>query len=263
MQNRSLFRCLAATAGLALIFAAGCGMQNTAADGVGTALSGNWTFSPGTNSVVSLNVGFTQGAYETVSAVARLNGVSCVGANTNLLLTGSVSAANQMTLVSSPFNGTTLTLKGAVAANGKAIANASWSFAGGNCAALGTADVTATNYSEIAGSYTGNFLDNSGNQIPVTALLQQTTQPDNNGQFSLSGSATFPSNSCFVQQPSVTSSIVTGSNLSMTYTDSGSGAVLTATGTFNSAATQLTVSSWTIAGGSCDGDKGTGSLTEQ
>jgi hypothetical protein len=263
MRNRSFSRFLATTAGLALILAAGCGMQNTGADSVGTALSGNWAFAPGTNSTVSLNVGFTQGAYETVSAIARLNGVSCVSASTNILLTGSVSGANQMTLVSSPFNGTTLTLKGDVAANGKGMANASWSFAGGNCAVLGTADVTATNYSEVAGTYSGNFIDNSGNPIAVSALLQQTTQPDGNGQFSLSGSATFPSNSCFVQQPTVTTSAVTGSSLSMTYTDSASGAALTALGTFNSAATQLTITNWTIAGGSCDGDAGTGSLTEQ
>jgi len=49
----------------------------------------------------------------------------------------------------------------------------------------------------------------------------------------------------------------------MTYTDPASGAVLTAAGTFNAAATQLTVASWSIAGGQCNGDSGTGSLTLQ
>ena len=246
---------------LGFSFLTGCGMANTP-DQVGTSLSGNWSFAPGNSSVV-LNLGFTQGAYETVSAVARLSGTSCVSPTTDILLTGSVGGNNQMMLVSSPFNGTTLTLQAQVAGNGEGMAGATWSFTGGNCATLGLANVTATNYSEIDGTYTGTFLDNSGDQLAVSALLEQTTQPDENGQFSLSGTATFPGNSCFVDQPSVTTSLVTGNSLTMTYTDPGSSAVLTASGTLNSAATVLTITSWSIAGGPCGGDAGTGSLTEQ
>lgn len=260
MQNRSSARFLAITAGLAVTFVSGCGMANTPIQ-VGTSLSGNWAFAPSTAGV-TLNLGFTQGAYETVSAIARLSGAPCVSPATNILLTGSVGGDNQMLLISSPFNGTTLSIKGQVAPDGKGIAGASWSFAGGNCGTLGTADVTATDYSEISGSFAGNFVDGSGNQL-LTALLEQTTQPDQNGQFSLSGTATFPSNSCFVQQPTMTMSLVTGSSLSMSYEDPGSGAVLTASGTFNSAATQLTIASWSITGGSCNGDSGTGLLDQQ
>jgi len=261
MQNRSLFRSLAAAiGGFALALLSGCGTVNPNM-AVGTALSGNWSFASANNAAI-LNTGFTQGAYETVSAVARLNGVSCVSPSTDILLTGSVTATNQMTLVSAPFSGTVLTLKGDVAADGKGIADASWNFAGGNCAALGSASVTATAYSNIAGTYTGSFTDAGGNPLAVSAFLQETTQPNQDGQFSLSGTASFPPNTCFVDQPTMTQSMVTGNLLSMTYTDPGSGAVLTASGTFNSAATQLTISSWSIAGGSCDGDSGTGTLTE-
>jgi hypothetical protein len=264
MSCRSLPRLLAVAASSVFVFAIGCGgIQNNSALVGTTVLSGNWSFTPANNSSVSLNLGFTQGAYETVSAIARLNGVSCVSPTANISLTGSVTAADQMTLVSAPFGGTTLTLKGNVTPDGKGIGDAAWTFAGGSCASIGTADVTATNYSEIGGNYSGTFLDASGNQLAVSAFLQQTTEPDSNGQFSLSGTATFPANTCFVDQPTMTSSLVTGDNLSMTYTDPGSGAVLTATGTFNAAATQLTISNWTIAGGSCDGNSGTGSLTEQ
>lgn len=251
-------------AGGVLLLCTGCGgLQSNPTLSATTVLSGNWSFSPAGNSSVSLNLGFTQGAYETVSAIARLSGASCIPPTSNISLTGSVSAANQMTLVSSPFNGTTLTLYGAVTPDGKSIGAAKWTFSGGNCGSIGTEDVTATQYSTIGGNYTGTFADASGTQLPVSAFLQQTTQPDSNGQFSLSGTATFPANTCFVQQPSITSSLVTGSSLSMTYSDPGSSAVLTASGTFNAAATQLTISSWTIAGGACDGDSGTGSLTEQ
>jgi len=260
MPNRRSSLLLAAC-GLFLTFAAGCGTQSAPLE-VGAKLSGNWAFTTAKPNL-ALNVGFTQGAYETVSAVARLTGSACVPATTDITLTGSVSGSNQMTLVSQPFNGTVLTMKGLVAANSKAMTGVTWSFAGGTCGSLGTIAATATNYSEIAGTYNGNFADNSGNAFPISAFLQQTSQPDQNGQFSLTGTATLPSNPCFVQQPTVTDSIVTGSSLVMVYTDPGSSTVLNASGTFNSAATQLTISTWSISGGPCDGDSGTGSLTEQ
>ena len=259
MKRSTVF--FAVVPALGLILLAGCGIANTPLQ-VGTSLSGNWTFAPTTSGAI-LNLGFTQGAYETVSAVARLNGVSCVSATTDILLTGSVGGDNQMLLVSSAFNGTTLTLQGQVSGDGKGIAGATWSFAGGNCGPMGQANVTATQYSAINGTYTGNFVDGSANPIAVSALLQQTSQPDLNGQFALSGTATLPNNTCFVEQPTLTTSNVTGSNLSMTYTDSASGSVLTAAGTFNASASQLTITSWSIKGGTCNGDAGTGALTEQ
>ncbi len=250
---------LAAASGLAFVLLTGCGQINPALR-VGTALAGNWTFTPASSGVM-LNLGFTQGAYETVSAVGRLTGNSCVTPDTNILLTGSVDGANNVTMVSAPFGGTTLTIQGQVAANGKGMAASTWSFAGGSCASLGKASVTATNYSTIGGTYQGTFVDTKNAQLPVSAFLQQTTQPDGNGQFAVSGTATFPSNNCFTEQPTVTTSLVTGSSLSMTYTDPGSGAVLTAAGSFNSAATTLTITNWSIVGGSCNGDSGTGTMT--
>ncbi|MFZ0631104.1 MAG: hypothetical protein WA399_05165 [Acidobacteriaceae bacterium] len=259
MHNRFYTCLLAATSGFALVILTGCGQINSPLR-VGTALAGNWSFAPSSSSAV-LNVGFTQGAYENVSAVGRLQGASCVGSQTDVLLTGSVDGNNNVTLVSSAFGGTTLTIKGQVAANGKGMAGATWAFAGGECASMGTADVTATNYNTIGGTYIGTLVGSGNTPIGVSAFLQQTTQPDQDGQFSISGTATFPSNTCFTQQPTVTSSLVTGSSLSMTYTDPGSGAILTATGSFNSAATQLTITSWSINGGSCNGDSGSGSLS--
>jgi hypothetical protein len=49
----------------------------------------------------------------------------------------------------------------------------------------------------------------------------------------------------------------------MTYTDAASSTTLTAVGTFNTQATQLTITNWSISGGQCNGDSGTGSLTVQ
>lgn len=260
MLNRNRTLALLSVPGLFLLLA-GCGMSNTPLQ-VGTSLSGNWTFVPSSSGVV-LNLGFMQGAYETVSATARLSGNSCVSPTTDIQLSGSVGLDNKMMLVSSPFGGTVLTLQGQVSGDGKGIAAATWTFAGGSCAPLGTAAVTATNYLAISGTYTGTFVDASNDSLPVSALLEQTSQPDANGQFSLSGTATFPQNSCFTNQPTVTTSTVTGSSLSMTYFDPLSSTTLTAVGTFNAQASQLTITNWSISGGQCNGDSGTGSLSLQ
>jgi hypothetical protein len=238
---------------------AGCGVQTSARLASGS-LSGNWSFAA-QNQPVTLNLGFTQDADQALSAVARLSGTPCVSSSTDILLTGAVMNDGSLTLVSRPFAGTTLVLKGQVGTSGSAITGATWNFNGGACHSLGSGIVVATDYSPISGQYTGSFTDNSGNQLPVSATLQQTSQPNSDGQFTLSGSATFPSNTCFVQEPALTQSVVTGDALSMTYSDPQSSAVLTATGTFNSDATQLTISQWTIAGGNCDGDAGTGMLS--
>jgi len=251
-----------AASGLALLSSTfiltGCGVKNPPLQ-VGSSVSGNWAFTTATPGM-ALNVGFMQGAYETVSAVARLDGASCISPTTDIVLSGSIDASNNMTLVSAPFSGTTLTLRGQLAANGQAMTGTSWRFAGGGCGQMGAQNVTATDYSAISGTYSGDFTDTDGNTLPVSALLEQTTQPNSDGQFTLSGTAQFPPNACFVQQPTLTESQVTGSSLSMTYSDPGSKAVLTAVGTFNSSATLLKISAWSISGGNCSGDAGTGSL---
>lgn len=252
--------CLASSLALVLSVT-GCGVKNPPLQ-IGSSVAGNWAFTAA-NQQLDLNLGFTQGSYETVSAVGRLHGVACISPATDILLTGSVSATNQMTLVSSPLNGSTVTLRGQLAADSSGMAGTTLTFSGGQCASLGTKAVTATQYSPIGGTYTGNFIDADGNLLAVSAFLEQTTQPNADGQFTLSGTATFPPNTCFVQQPTLTQSVVTGSSLSMTYADAGSTATINASGTFNSAATQLTISSWQIQGGPCNGNFGTGLLNEQ
>jgi hypothetical protein len=248
--------------GLALILVTGCSsIRFNQSDAT---LNGNWSFTAqplnASSSPLVLNAGITEEANGSVNAVAHLSGASCVGAATGIRLAGSVSLFNSVILTSQPFDGTTLSLKGQLINGGKAISNASWTFSGGNCAALGAAAIEATGYSEISGTYTGTFVDVDNNQLAITATLTQTSEPDQSGQFHLTGSATFPDNPCFTQ-PIVTDSLVTGDNLSTTYTEGS--ASITAVGTFNSDATQLTVTNWQVSGGLCDGDSGTGTLSEE
>jgi hypothetical protein len=253
--------CLGAAFGLVFLLATGCNSTQSSLNQSVNSISGNWAFTTAASqsapTPLTLNAGFTQGSDQAVSAVAHLSGSACISTTTSIALSGSIGANNQLVLTSKPFGGTTLSLKGQLATGGKAISDATWSFSGGSCAKLGTAAVKATDYSQISGTYSGNFVDADNNQLAISATLTQTTQPDENGQYHLSGSATFPGNPCFTQ-PIVTDSLVTGNSVSTTYSQGS--ASITAVGTLNSAATQLTVTSWTVAGGLCDGDSGTGLL---
>ena len=255
-------RWLLGIASLALLLATGCNSSNVISTQPVQALKGNWVFAAQSAQTVpsnlTLNAGLSSQSSGAVTAVAHLAGASCVSANTGIVLAGSVDSLGKFALNSQPFAGTTLAIKGQVAADGKSVSAAKWTFSGGSCAALGTASLAATQFSQVNGNYTGTFVDANNNQLPVTATLTQTTQPDQNGQFHLSGSANFPNNPCFTQ-PVVTDSLVTGSSLSATYAQGA--ASITAAGTFNSDATQLTITSWQVTGGQCDGDSGTGLLT--
>lgn len=247
---------------LAVIAFAGCNssyMTSPAAN-----LTGNWAFttqaSGSKNAQLTLNAGLSAQSNGKITGVAHLNGASCASAQTPIELAGSLNAVGQLTLTSLPFSGTTLTIKGEIPAGGTKLTNASMTFSGGSCASLGAQPAFGTQYSQINGTYSGNFVDQDGNSFAITATLVQTTQPDANGTFHLQGTPTFQNNPCF-SQAIITDSLVTGDNLSTTYAQGS--ATITAVGTFNSDATQLTVTNWQVSGGMCDGSYGTGLLTEQ
>ena len=94
----------------------------------------------------------------------------------------------------------------------------------------------------------------------MTAQLTQTGAADANGNFSLTGTGTFQPNPC-VSSSVVTSSTVTGNAVSWTYTDPGTGAVVTASGSFDNTAATLTIDSYTLSGGPAGcSDTGSGVL---
>ena len=120
---------------------------------------------------------------------------------------------------------------------------------------------TGQQYQPVTGNYEGAFTDTDGDGLAVNASLSQPTTPDTNGMYHLTGTATFASVPCLGSMI-VTSSTVTGNQISATYTDSTSGATVVGNGTFSADAQTLTISSWTLSG-SCGSDSGSGLLTHQ
>lgn len=194
---------------------------------------------------------------------------ACITPQTIVTLNGRADARRNLVLTSASFdNGSVLTIRGVLAPDGHSILNASYNVTGGACAftaqnGTSLAPMIAAQYLPISGNYAGTFVDVDGDSLPVSATLTQTTQPDANGVFHLTGNATFPGNPCLTS-PVVTDSTVTGSSLSATYSQQQNGVTNTvvASGTFNADATVLTITNWTLSGG-CGADNGTGSLTKQ
>lgn len=99
-------------------------------------VSGNWSFpiSQGGNPTngVTLNAGLNSSGTQ-VSGVAHVADSSCVDANANIQVAGSLGSNNQLALTSQDFNGITLTLTGQLSANGNALSNVKYNFSGGAC----------------------------------------------------------------------------------------------------------------------------------
>lgn len=235
-------------------------------------VNGNWSFvstAPQAAHLPQLS-GSLSGTGAAIAGVfhSAITG-ACVDSHALITVTGKADANRNLTLTSAAFgSGSVLSVSGQLAEDGKSILNASYGVTGGACAfaqtnGSATVSVAATQFQSISGSYVGSFVDADGNTLPVTATLTQTSQPDTNGTFHLTGNAAFASGYC-IAAPVVTDSVVTGSTISATYTQTVNGVTSTVvgSGTFNADATVLTITNWTLSGG-CGADSGTGVLTKQ
>jgi hypothetical protein len=264
-----LHRPLAALASLALMLSlAGCADDGVVYDTPQNPVNGNWQVSASSGSVPlplisgslvngSINLGSTPvtGIFhaDTTTGCATVSDLINVSGTTNsqgvTTLTGSVA-------------GGTLTVSGTLAPDGRSLTNATMNVSGGQCAFASSAQAAVQNYSAVTGTYAGTFSDAKGPVMNVTASLTQAPNGDSNGNFTLSGTASLGTNTCFVSPVPVVNSLVSGGNFILTYTDNTTGNSVTATGTFSADGTTLTVSNWSLTG-PCGADQGTGSLTQQ
>ena len=227
-------------------------------------VTGNWQVASSSTTATHLsaisgeltgNSGAMKGIFHADSATA------CVSPSTSFDIAGSANAQNVVTL-SGAVAGGTLTLSGTLATDGKSLTNATYNVTGGSCAFTAPVTAMAQSYASIAGNYTGSFSDPGGNVINITAQLSQTPASDTDGNFQLSGTGTFPSNPCFNSPVTIANSQVTGGSFTLTYTDSVTTNSVTASGTFSTDGTTLTVTNWTLSG-PCGPDSGAGLLTKQ
>ena len=244
---------------------AGCSSGLSPVSGVNAqSVSGNWQVSSVAASASKLPMlsGELTGSGSVVTGILHPGAsAACVAPATVIEVSGNAGAENLLTLTGK-VGGGTLTISGTLAADGKSMSGASYNVAGGSCAFVGKAAATAQAYSSVTGTYSGSFSDAGGQVISVVANLTQTPTSDTDGNFTLSGTGTFPNNPCFSSPVTVSNAQVTGGSFTLTYADPTTQNSVTAAGTFSTDASTLTVTNWTLAG-SCGPDSGTGLLTRQ
>jgi hypothetical protein len=266
-STRSVSHLAVATHVLLLLafFLVGCSSSLAPLSGTSTnALTGNWQVSSMSTTGIKLPMlsGELTGSATAVTGIFHAASTgACVTRSTAISLTGHADTKNVLTLTGALAGGT-LTISGNVAEDGKSLTGTTYNVTGGTCAFSAPVMASAQAFSSVTGTYAGSFSDAGGNVIDITANLTQTPESDTSGNFQLSGSGTFPNNPCFSSPVTVSNAQVTGGSFTLTYADSSTQNSVTATGTFSSDASTLTVTNWTLTG-SCGPDSGTGLLTRQ
>ncbi len=138
-----------------------------------------------------------------------------------------------------------------------------YSIAGG-CAGGVSGTVTGTEYASLTGTFAGSITGSSP-AVTLSLALSQDATGTGLGTFPLSGSAAFSGISCFTQGTldSQNGSVI-GDSVTMDFTTNGAeGDEVQMTGTFDAAASTLTLTSIEISGGSCSGSLGSATLLRQ
>lgn len=228
------------------------------------AVTGNWQFASTTAAASKLPAlsGELTGNSQAITGLLHSDASSsCTTPSQIFEVTGSADTKNEMTLTGSNEVGGKLTLTGTLAADGKSLTNAAYSVSGGSCAMAKVAEAAAQQY-QMAASYAGSFSDPDGQVIALTAVLSQSQTPDQNGNYTLSGTGTFPSNPCFNSPVTATSTELTGNTFNFTYQDPVTTNSVSVVGTISPDGSTLNVTNWTLTG-PCGPDGGTGLLTKQ
>jgi len=244
----------------------GCSDETITNPSAAISVTGNWQIAStaaAASKLSALSGAFT-GTSASLTGILHSNSASaCIAPAAAFGVTGSTNSTGVTTITGANVAGGVLTFSGNLAANGKSLSNTTYNVAGGSCAfAAAVTGATAQDYAPITGNYTGSFSDPNGQLITVAASLTQSPTADANGNFTLSGTGTFPSNPCFNSPVTISNTQVTGGSFTFTYADPATQNSVTSNGTFSSDGTTLTVTNWTLAG-PCGPDSGTGLLTEQ
>jgi hypothetical protein len=229
--------------------------------GPGVNVTGNWqiTFTPTSSPApISSMAGYLseqgQGASQFLTAALQAQTSGCFAAATTVPMYGGTSG-NNVNLTSFAVDGQTLSINTQTNAEGNQFSGV-YSIAGG-CAGGAKGTATGTEYAPLTGTFTGS-IPGSSPTVTLSLSLSQETAGTGLGTFPTSGSAAFNGISCFSQGTLASENgSVIGDSVTMQFTTNDSqGATVQMKGTFDPAASTLTLSSIQINGGSCSGPLG-------
>jgi hypothetical protein len=226
-------------------------------------VSGNWQIDSSDPKAAALSPmsGSLNGTSTNVSGTLHVNSMtSCVKPTDAIQVTGWANQGAVLTLTA-PLAGGVLTIQGVLASDGRSMGETWYQVQGGACSMPATQGA-AQNYRAVTGTYTGSIQDASGLVSSLTVNLTQSPQSDALGNYSLTGQGTFKAFPCITTPTQLTNTVVTGSNIKMTYIDSITANSVVISGQVQSDGQSMVVTNWTLSGG-CSADSGTGKLFQK
>jgi hypothetical protein len=208
--------------------------------------SGNWEAVGGPIALTSDPIMYFTGSLQfngsTVTGTLRaftnpkIGSSPCVAATQDLQATGTLDADNNLTLTF-PIAGGAATITAALGPDLQSSAAGTWQIVGGSCATASAA-ITIAQYLPLTGTYVG-YLANGLANGSATAILTQSTTPNANGLFPLTGTI-IVSGTCSGTMPMV-AELVSGNNINTAGTSTPTPSA-ELTGTFDPTATTIQAS---------------------
>lgn len=223
-------------------------------------VTGNWELMS-TSQVVSGSqvelVAYLSNSGNNVTAHVRTVS-DCFTIDDLLSFTGAVNNG-QITLTSAPVLGQTLTIQGTLT---NSAVNGTYSITGG-CADGDHGTISGFKVRSFSGTWSGDFVSSSSTTTQVsTTVTQGGEEPAFLGVSRVTGDVTFSNSACFTSGTIPASSgFAFGVNF-VAFVNTNDGGMVQFVGFSNEGGTQIT-GDYTVTGGTCDGDVGTGTLIRQ
>jgi hypothetical protein len=223
--------------------------------------SGNWDFAvastSGTNFLIGGNVVQTG---TSVTGGIRVANSACFADGTAVPISGTIngqtatvtsdSIASQ--IINASLSGSATALTG------------TYTVTGTGCAGGDKGNIAGVLVPSVSGTWKGTFISNTvaNPGVGVTAPIVEGA-PDTTGLFVITGTSTYVGSPCFASGTATTGSGMAGRTTDVRFTNDD-GSTVEFIGSLNNPAapTQIT-GTYTVTGGLCDGDSGTGQITKQ
>lgn len=229
-------------------------------------ISGNWifAFTPAANTpVLNQAVGSIDESGGTGSQGQFTTSVLVVTApcysNTPIVPTQGFVTPTALTFNSFEVNGQFLGFTGTITKGGSVITG-SYNVQNG-CANGASGTLAGSRFMPLTGTYAGPVSGGAGRTVSLA--LTQSNRPDGDGTFLLAGTAAFGGFGCFTSgtSQSPVGGRVSGPSANMTFvTNETSASTVSVSGTFDLGATAISQATYTVKGGACDGQTGTGTF---
>lgn len=190
---------------------------------------------------------------------------SCFGPAAPLQFSGSIGTLNLLKITSQDYNNQVVFLTGTVSTDGSLLTTGSYTVSANNsskpsCDNGDLGSLSGARMSMLQGNFSGS-LNSSVNSASYATTAQLTQGASaSNGIYHVTGTVSLAGLSCFTGG-TITSGTLVGNALALTATSGN--ATLNIQASLNTGAENITVTRYTVSGGSCTADNGTGTLSLQ